>query len=295
MIVEPEKYYIYVEKGTSNKINFVSNLFKVFEIEETDNYRNNINLLTSEMKKWVLSLPRVTREVSSKNSIIFNNSYIELKNDLLKPDMNNNEFLFKKIGESFGTENYEILTQNVSSFKNIYDNYLNQYMDEIIGNFKEKFKHDSNSNLNSLLSHWNKEIGVQVKQTITRLEVKNIFDYINHINTYNDREIIEDISNIVVGKYIEDWQENTYYEFFEKIDNIFNEVKQIEKVDLKSQERIVISDGKGEIHKYINTSEISSLGNTLKNNIEDSIEEYADSISESEKIKILLQIIKKYM
>ena len=295
MTEEAGKYYIYVEKGTANKINFVSNLFQVFQIEETDSYRNNINLLTSEMKKWALSLPRVAREVSNMNSIIFNNSYIELKNDLLKPDMNNNEFLFKRIGESFETEDYEILTQDVSSFKKIYDNYLNQYMDEIIDNFKEKFEHRSQSNLNIILNNWNKEIGTQIKQTVMRLEVKNIFDYIEHLKTYNDREIIENISNIVVGRYIEDWQENTYAEFFEKLDNIFNEIKQIEKIDLNTQERVVISDGKGEIQKFINTSEISSLGNTLKNNIEDSIEEYADSISESEKIKILLQIIKKYM
>lgn len=295
MIEEPEKYYIHVEKGTANKINFVSDLFKVFEIEETDNYRNNILLLTNEMKKWVLSLPRVTREISNTNSIIFNNAYIELKNDLLKPDINNNEFLFQKIGQSFGGEDYQALSKDILNFKNTYDSYLNQYIDEIIYNFKERFEHHSKSNLNIILNHWNKEINPQVKETVIRLEIKNMFDYINHLETYNDREIIENISNIVVGKYIEDWQENTYDEFFSKLDHIFNEVRQIEKADLGDQERIVIADGKGETAKYINTSEISSLGNTLKNNIEDSIEEYGDSISESEKIKILLQIIKKYM
>ncbi|MCI9177351.1 MAG: hypothetical protein HFJ28_01965 [Clostridia bacterium] len=247
------------------------------------------------MKKWILSLPKITREVSKTDTIIFNNSYIELKNDLLKPDMNNNEFLFQKIGQSFKEENYEQLTKDITSFKNVYDNYLTLYIDEIVYNFKEKFEHNSKSNLNILLSNWNKEINPQVKETVMRLEVKNIFDYINNLNTYNDREIIENISNIVVGRYIEDWKEDTYDEFFEKLTDIFDEIKQIEKADLGEQEKIIISDGKEEIQKYINTSEISLIGNTLKNNIEDSIEEYADAISESEKIKILLQIIKKYM
>ena len=295
MVDEPEKYYIHVEKGTSNKISFVSNLFKIFEIKETENYRNNIKILTSEMKKWVLSLPKITREVSTTNSIIFKNSYIEIKNDLLKPDMNNNEFLFQRIEKSFGEENYESLTEDMSSFKKIYDNYLNEYMDSLVYDFKEKFEHNSASNLNIILNNWNKTISPQVKQTVIRLEIKEIFDYINDLNTYNDREIIENISNIIVGRYIEDWQENTYNEFFERLNDIFDEIKKIENSDLGEQERILISDGKGEVQKYINSSEISLLGKTLKNNIEDSLEEYGDAISESEKIRVLLQLIKKYM
>ncbi len=295
MIEEPEKYYIYIEKGTSNKMNFVSNLFKIFEIKETENYRNNIKLLTSEMKKWILSLPKIAREVSTTNSIIFKNSYIEIKNDLLKPDMNNNEFLFQKIERSFGEENYESLTKDMSSFKNIYDNYLNKYIDALIYDFKEKFEHNSTSNLNIILNNWNKTINPQIKETVIRLEIKRLFDYISNLNTYNDREIIEDISNIIVGRYIEDWQEDTYNEFFERLNNIFDEIKKIENSDLGEQERILISDGKGQIQKYINSSEISLLGKTLKNNIEDSLEEYGDAISESEKIRVLLQLIKKYM
>lgn len=295
IVEEPKNYYIYVEKGTSNKIEFVSNLFKVFKIEETDNYRNNIKILTNEMKKWVLSLPKIAREISNTNSIIFNQSYIEIKNDLLKPDMNNNEFLFKKIEKSFGTNNYENLVQSVVVFKKVYDDYLDEFTNKLIYDFKEKFAHNSKSNLNSILNNWNKTIEPKVKDTVVKLEVKKLLDYTNNINTYNDKEIIENVSNIVVGRYIEDWQENTCNEFFENLDNILGEIKKLENLDFGEQEKITISYGKGEIQKYIDNSEISLLGNTLKNNIEDSIEEYGDAVSESEKIKILLQIIRKYM
>ncbi len=295
IVEEPERYYIHVEKGTSNKIEFVSNLFKVFKIEETDNYRNNIKLLTNEMKKWVLSLPKITREISNTNSIIFNKSYIEIKNDLLQPDMNNNEFLFQKIENNFGTNNYESLAKNIGVFKKIYDGYLDEFTNKLIYDFKEKFDHNSKSNLNIILNNWNRTIEPKVKETVVKLEVKKLLDYTNNINTYNDKEIIENVSNIVVGRYIEDWQENTYNEFFGNLDNILDEIKKLENSDFGEQERITISDGSGEIQKYIDTSEISLLGNTLKNNIEDSIEEYGDAVPESEKIKILLQIIRKYM
>lgn len=295
MIEEPDKYLIHVEKGTTQKNNFVSNLFKVFEIKETENYRNNIKILTGGMKKWVLSLPKITREVSNTNSIIFNKSYIEVKNELLKPDMNNNEFLFEKIENSFQTENYETLTNCVYTFKNVYDNYLDEYIKQLVFEFKKMFNHNTKSNLNLILTDWDKGIDNKVKETVVRVEIKDLFNYIDNLNTYNDKEIIENISNILLGMDIEEWQENTHNEFFDKVKNILEEVKRLENEDFDKQEMIFISDGKDEIKRYVNTSEISLLGNTLKNNIEESLEEYGESVSESEKIKVLLQIIKKYM
>ena len=84
-------------------------------------------------------------------------------------------------------------------------------------------------------------------------------------------------------------------EFFDRIDKVLIEIKNTKEVKKERQEKVTISAGNNDITKYINSSEITAIGNTLKNNIEDSIDEYGDSISESEKIKILLEIIKKYM
>ena len=47
--------------------------------------------------------------------------------------------------------------------------------------------------------------------------------------------------------------------------------------------------------KYIDNLDVSSIGKTLMSNIEDAIEEYGDSINENEKIKILMNILNKYM
>ena len=49
------------------------------------------------------------------------------------------------------------------------------------------------------------------------------------------------------------------------------------------------------IIKFIDNVEISSIGKTLMSNIEETIEEYANSIDKSEKINILMNILDKYM
>ena len=183
----------------------------------------------------------------------------------------------------------------MENLKEIYDNYLEKYTELLIHDFKEYFEHNSKTNLNTLLSNWYKNIDEYAKNTVVKLEIKRLFEYINGLNTYNEYEIMQNISFIIVGSYLEDWQDCTYKDFITIFEGIMDDIKNIKITDNTKREMVVISDGDKEIKKYINSQEITSLGITLKNNIEDSLEEYGDSISESEKIKILLQIIKKYM
>ena len=146
-----------------------------------------------------------------------------------------------------------------------------------------------------MLSKWYKNIDEYAKNTVVKLEIKRLLEYVNNLDTYNEHEIMQNIGFIIVGTYIEDWQENTYVKFMSQFEQIMEEIKSIKNTNKNEQEMVVISEGNKEIKKYISSQEITALGSTLKNNIEDSLEEYGDSISESEKIKILLQLIKKYM
>ena len=295
IVEEPDKYFLYVEKGTAEKDKFVKKMMTIYNIELTDNYRNNVKILVTAMKKWVLSLPRITREISTVNGLVLNKAYIEIKNELMKSDINNNEFLFQKVPNLLKCDNYSDIVVKLKNLKDVYDNYLEKYTELLIHDFKEYFEHNSKTNLNTLLRNWYKNVDEYAKNTIVKLEIKRLFEYIKNLDTYNEHEIMQNISFIIVGSYIEDWQDNTYNEFMQLFEVIIDEIKKIRTANNDKQEMVVISDGNKEIKKYINSQEITLLGSTLKNNIEDSLEEYGDSISESEKIKILLQIIKKYM
>lgn len=295
IIEEPEKYFIYVETGTAEKDRFVKKMLNVYNCIATDNYRNNVKILVTAMRRWALSLPRIAREVSKTNDMIFNKSYIEIKNELMKTDINNNEFLFHKVQALLNIDNFNDITISLKKLKETYDHYLENYTEHLIHDFKEFFEHNSKTNLNKLLSKWYKNIDEYAKNTVVKLEIKRLLEYVNNLDTYNEHEIMQNIGFIIVGTYIEDWQENTYVKFMSQFEQIMEEIKSIKNTNKNEQEMVVISEGNKEIKKYISSQEITALGSTLKNNIEDSLEEYGDSISESEKIKILLQLIKKYM
>lgn len=295
IIEMPDKYFISIEEGTEEKNKFIDILLREFNIEKRDRQRTNIKLIIDEMKRWILSLPRITREMSNTNKIINDETYILFKNEILKSDLNNNEFLFINTKEIFQVENYQEIAKKITELKNKFDNYLNEYSEDLIINVKEMFEHKSKTNLNNILKNWSNTINDTIKYKIMSIEIKRLFEFINDMNTYNDFEIIQNISYILLGFYVEDWDDNTYKIFYEKLSNIIEEIDNLTNSKEESSETVEIKDGNKVIKKYISSDEITQIGKTLQNNIEDTMEEYGNSISESEKIKILLQVIKKYI
>ena len=77
---------------------------------------------------------------------------------------------------------------------------------------------------------------------------------------------------------------------------IINNVKNIDKNQINESNKITLVSGDEKIEKYLSSNtKISAIGSTMKSNIEELIEEYGESLSEEEKITVLLDIIKRYM
>lgn len=295
IIDEPSNYYIIIEAGTQEKVEFINKLMKLFKLNSSSDQRENIRIIMYNLKKWALSLPRITRELSVTNDIITKNAVLDFKNTLLKTDLNNNEFLFKTLKETFNEESYIKLYAEVEQAKRELDDYFYNYEIFIIRQFKNIFEDSNENSLNKILKKWYDSLKEKVKYVVLKNETKQLLDYIVEINTFNDQDIIENISYILLGYYIEDWQEKSYSTFFNNLGYIIDELNTVESNNKEKIEISVKNENGNNIVKYIDNVEISSLGKTLMSNIEDTIEEYADSINESEKINILMNILNKYM
>lgn len=296
MFDEKDKYYIYVEKGTKEKNEFIKKMSNLYNSDFDEMSRNNIRNIVISMKKWVLGLPRLTRELDTIDGIILEQSYIDIKNKLLRENLNYNEFLFVIIKKLTKAQDYTEIFKILNDFKNKYDSYVETFINKILINeFKERFYHNYKGNLNKMLHQWYDNIEEETKNTVINLQAKNIFEYIENLNTFNDIEIIQKMSIILIGIYVEDWQKNSIDDFFQNLDKTLNEIKNTKKADKMNQEIVTISAGGEKVEKYINSDDISPIGITMQNNIEDIFEEYGNSIDESEKIKILITLIKKYL
>lgn len=293
----PEKYYIHTEKGTSDKIKYLSNLMYIFDVPNLDTQRINLRKLVEKMRRWFLSLPRILREYNVENSELnIKNEYIKIKNELLRPDINNNEFIYQKMFEIFNLSDYESVLNEIKNMKKTFDNFLNNYLENLIKKTKDAINKNFKGSLTSLLKEWFKKYKLESSTTIYELRTKNFIEYVKTLTTHDENDVIEEISKIMTGYYIEDWQPNDYEMFINSINDVLYDVKENKSSNENSTNKITLFYGEEKIEKYLATStEVSTIGNTMKNNIEDLIDEYGSSLTEQEKISVLVDIIKKYM
>lgn len=293
----PDKYYIHTEKGTSDKIKYLSHLMYIFEVPNLDTQRINLKKLVEKMRRWILSLPRILREYNIENSELnIKSEYIKIKNELLRPDINNNEFIYQRMFEIFNTSDYEYVLTEITDMKDTFDNFLNRYFETLIKVTKNIINKTFKGSLTSLLKEWYEKNKLEYSTTIYELKTRNFIEYIKMLTTHDENDVIEKMSKIMTGYYIEDWQPNDYEEFINSIHDILLNVKDNENTSENLSNKITLFDGNEKIEKYLSdATEISAIGHTMKNNIEDLIDEYGESLTEQEKISVLVDIIKKYM
>lgn len=292
----PDKYFIQIETGTSEKMDYITNLMTIFSVPKTsDSLMINVRKTVDEMKKWILSMPRLIRECNNGNDLGIENEYIEIKTKLLRPDINNNELLFVDIPKFVNKNDYNEVSIEVNKMKNQFDGVMRNYALDLINNTKNVFIKNYKGSLNSLFKDWSKKINVNNKFKIHDSTTKNFIDYITSLNSHDENEIIDNLARIVTGFYIEDWQTNERTHYLDTL------LKIVEKLTLKYEENnvnnriLLISDDETIEKNLLDDIEFSSIGSTMMSNIEELIDEYGESLSEQEKVSILVNILKKYL
>lgn len=293
----PEKYFILTEKGTTDKIKYLSNLMYIYNIPNLDNQRINLRKLVDGMRRWILSLPRILREYSNEyNYLDISSEFIIIKNELLRPDINNNEFIYQRLNEIFDTTDYEKITDQINTMKQNFDNFITTYCDFVISKTKELFNKNYKGSLNSLLKDWLVDNKLDSSNRIYDIKTRELIEYVKDLTTHDERNIIEKISKIVTGFYIEDWQPNEMINFSSELEQIINNIANTDSTSTNYSNKITLISGNEKIEKVLSSDEeLSALGNTMKNNLEEIINEYGDSLTEQEKISVLIDIMKKYM
>lgn len=293
----PEKYFILTEKGTTDKIKYLSNLMYIYNIPNLDNQRVNLKKLVETMRRWILSLPRILREYNlEQNNLNIKTEYLVIKDELLRPDINNNEFIYKRLFEIFDTNDYEYICKNIEEMKVIFDNFISNYCANLIIKTKNIFNKNFKGSIHSLLKEWYKENELESSPLIFDLKTKEFIEYVSQLSTHDEIDIVEKISKIMTGYYVEDWQPNELINFEKELIKTIDNIKNIDKNKFNDSNKITFVSGNDKIEKYLSSNtEISAIGSTMKSNIEELIDEYGESLSEEEKITVLIDIIKRYM
>lgn len=300
----PDKYYLLLEKGSNEKYEFISaleNLFEEYRATKISGY-SRYNSLVEGMQNWIFSLPKFARECECahfKGDIKVDKEVIDFRKELLRFDVNPRELLFERIPDKvFKTATLEECYEKIEKTKLVLDKFVPTVKNDLAHKTKNIFEKGYRGELGPALENWYDELPDSNKSYLYDSTSNRLLKFISMLTTSSEDVIIEKLARLVTGLNIEDWNDKLVNSFLEEIANIEKEISafivETASEDESSFEISLVSKDIKQT-KTFDSCSISSLGDTMFNNIEQIFDEYGEAIDDNEKRNIIMKILQKYM
>ena len=300
MVEFPEDYYVFISQESVDKEEYVEQLIKLFNVENEENLSGNrISNILECMQRWYRALPQATKNLQ-KNSEYLENSDIEdiipkLKKIMQKPDANAYENLFTSIPAMCDTGSDYVETVNVlTKAKQMLDSYMKWLLDEAVTETKKIFGGKENDDLYHTLENWYSKQSEYAKNGLHDSTISGLMSYIHELDTFDKHDIVKKLIKIVTEVYIDVWNDNSFDNYLEDLEQIKNAVEGMGEKQTGNMYELNFIGKNGEaLHKYYEPVD-ESTGAFLRNILEDSLEDFSD-LDVNAKVSILLEMIEKVM
>jgi len=285
---DDEKYEIYLSKGTLIKNDYVTKLLTYFNIQSDTSFRINEKKLFDRLKNYFSEMPNIVRTcTTSCNLLELSSSFINVKDELLKFNINRYDTLFDKIPTLYNLNFIETSNELINDMSCVHNNisiYKETLLKRTIKLFDKKVT--KNGSIKSAVDYWMELSKNKLAFIILDNSNKRILDCLINEVSYNDMQSLNSLAKAVTGLFIEDWD----FEFEEKyILGLTGLIKRI--IDYSPEENLEFSNIKNDI----SYTKFSPIGLIMKNSIENVLNEYGESINNEEKVKVLMSLIKKIL
>ncbi len=298
----PEDYFLYVEEETVQKLEYIEKLEKLFL--EYVSYcrgienRNRLSKLACTIQAWYRSLPQVSTNFKIQDYAEQDVKKIVLFRRLLGGAVNPREVLFDKFPKLFGKSEFLEVYNEVESVKLQLDKHILVIKHRAIDVIRNKLVIDKDDNLLLGVRNWYNNLSDNIKNSIFSADSQRLLSSIRCLDVTDEEEIAERLSKAITGFFIEDWNDYTIQSFESGFDSLLEEIEDKAKsADTAIGQKVVFStdDGLKECLYDFDPDNISASGYFFQNALDDMLEEYGESLENSEKIGILMQVIKKLM
>lgn len=282
-----DSYYLSSSKGSSEQKNYLDSLLKLFKVSSTNSSRVDAVNLANSIRKYFMGQPSVVRACKSADFLMLGTPLIEIKNLFLEISINPHEVIFVKPLKILETKSYNKVISFFSDISDSIDCAVKQYKTNLINAVKETFEIDKQSSLKTGLTGFINSFAQESEKLILNDEDKIVEDAIKNKTNYDDYQTINELSKSCIGSQIEDWEKDNSEQFINRLIRFKQNVAGADKLDLSA---------KG-INKMLKDDDLQldGIAVLLSNNVESAIEEFSDSVSNADKVKILTKILKKYL
>ncbi len=291
---KPDDYSLFVPREDKEREDYIKNLNKLFNVEESRNLtENRIKNIVICMQRWYRSLPQVTRNLAKLELNKKNDRNMQvIKNVLQKVEYNPYEILFVTIPEEFEMSEYSDIYSSIKKCKKHFDEYYVEMNKIVISKIYEVFDKSKSQDLYHIMKDWYAKQSVVSKKALLDGEVTGLMNCIESLEAYSDEEVAQAIAKAVTGVYLDTWRNELFDEFTDVLSNLKSKIENIKDDKESTRHELYFTgvDGK-EIKSYYEPV-TEGTGVILRNILEETLEDF-DDLSENDRVGILLEMIEK--
>jgi hypothetical protein len=300
----PSDYTLYVEKGTREKDMYLESIISLFSLNNKETISNKCSCAVDSMQKWFRGLSKFTRDhtrIYESDAIEdVDKSFIKLKGQLLKYDINPHAFIFHDVPSFFNCSgDFTQVVEHLSDFANDYNNFMTKIRLYLINKVSALFNRSISGSLSSIMRDWYETLPETTKTHVFSADINAFLHLIKENTCYDDEKVISELAKNVTLLAIEDWNDNCVDDFITNLSCYIASVNEFEFEETTKSDSGFISfsfEVNGESYKKnITETEISGIAETALNNIESELEDYGDAISTQERVALLLKLLRKEM
>lgn len=288
---------------------FVAQLATLFAdyIIEAEKGANTYDYVVNAMKRWLLSLPKYSKESRVyPNGNRINDRFLAM-NKLLRQNSSSYELLFEKLPNAFGygDEFTAGLGENIKACKECYDNLIDDLKDTLANKTKAVFMLEANKaqrkrmSLASTIREWCDSLDPACFTHLFADGTDKCLALFKSI-TNDENAFIVRLAKTTIGLRIEDWDNSTIGLFEKKLvqyrataESYHAETVQ-QNADQASNYQVTFVDADGHsTTKSFERVESTKRGKLLYNQITQSLDAMGHAITEQEKRQILMDVLKK--
>ena len=296
----PEKYWLYMEKETLEKEVYLSGLEKMFLGAQNgfENKQNRLQKISDGIYQWFCSLPQCAKSYSLEERKTAEQTGIKLlRNVFSKIVRNPREILLERLPKAFEESNYQKLLEQIETVKKEMDAYAQNLKKQAVNVTRKVFNLSEKNDLQQGLKEWYQSQNDRAKLQVSTQKIGKFMVEIQQLITHDVNEIVERISKIVLDLYIEDWKENSLFQYEAGLRDIKDEVEKIREEKSEGEgQKLIFTNSQGiEVKKYFQLSEDDGTSQFLQNEIESALEEYGDCLETNQKISVMVRMIEKLL
>lgn len=220
-----------------------------------------------------------------------------MRKELSKLDWNARELLFEVFPKQFACENYKELLALLTAAKQEMEQHLRSVKEQAIKIVQRVLQLSQEANLLQSLKLWVRQQRATLAHQIYSKHTQRFLHCIEQLETYDEVEIVSELSRQVLDLFIEDWKADGLAQFETSIKEIVEEVQQTKETDEEQNvQKLSFTNSKGvSVEKTLQIEEPDGTSEFLQNEIESALDTYGDYLEPNQKVAVMLRMIEKIL